>query len=248
MIVLNNNDIARATQGRWINRESEIPIERVVFRLAAIEPGDIFFPYETDDWIESSDNNNRYVEKAFKRGAVAVALPEKTDIKTPHPTLLVEDLRAALRNFSTESSKKTEATKVMVTGSFGKTGFKHQLHTLIGSHLNTLAFPGSANQSLPIYKSMASIQEDNEVVIVEVAAPGYRVAKRRSRYVTPDIAVVTNIGPEHLKQHGGSIENVITNKARTAYGLNDGGLMIIPDQKEYDTKTKMKKVIHKIIR
>lgn len=54
----------------------------------------------------------------------------------------------------------------------------------------------------------------------------------------PDIAVITNIGPEHLRQHGGSIENVIENKSRVAYGLKDNGLIIIPNQKEYNTKEK----------
>ena len=41
-------------------------------------------------------------------------------------------------------------------------------------------------------------------------------------------------------------ENVIENKSRIAYGLNDNGIIIIPNQKEYNTKEKMTNYIKKI--
>lgn len=91
-----------------------------------------------------------------------------------------------------------------------------------------------------------NIKEHHDIAIVEVAAPGYNISRTRASYVEPDIAIITAIGAEHLKQHGGRIENVIENKSRVAYGLSDGGYMIIPDQKKYSTKDKMKEYIRNI--
>lgn len=246
MITLNNEEIANATNGKWINKQEEIEILRVSFSASQVEKGDLFFPYDTTRWMENTKENEDAINRALKKGAVAVALPFGTKISTTIPTLQVEHLRDAFREFAIESTNKTEALKILVAGSFGKTGFKKQLHTLISDFKNTFAFLNSANESLPIYRGLTSIPKDCEIAIIEVAAPGYSLAKRRSNYVKPNIAVITNIGPEHLKQHGGSIENVIENKSRVAYGLNDKGIIIIPNQKEYNTKEKMTNYIKKI--
>ena len=186
MITLSNDEIEQATSGKWIHKPKEIAIERVTFILSEIQKGDFYFPYNSEAWIENSEKNLKHIESAFKLGAVAIALPSNTKIKTHKPTLLVEHLRDAFRAFSKSSTNKTSAVKILVTGSFGKTGFKKQLYTLIKEHKKTFAFLNSANQSLPIYRALTSIPHGTEVTIIEVAAPGYKVSKTREKYVNPD--------------------------------------------------------------
>lgn len=246
MITLNNDEIAKATKGKWLNKNEEVEILRVSFSASQVEKGDLFFPHDTTRWLENNKENEEAINKAIKKGAVAIVLPFNSKLTTNLPLLQVEHLRDAFRDFAIESTKKTEALKILVAGSFGKTGFKKQLHTLISGFKNTFAFLNSANKSLPIYRGLTSIPKDCEIAIIEVAAPGYSLAKKRANYVKPNIAIITNIGPEHLRQHGGSIENVIENKSRIAYGLNDNGIIIIPNQKEYNTKEKMTNYIKKI--
>jgi len=246
LILLNYKEIEEITKGSWENIYSDFDIDGINHYLPEILKGDLYFPRNTNGWIEHSNENINAIQRAIKQGAIAIVLPYNTKIKTQHPVLKVKELEESFREVALKNSQRSKSIKILVTGSYGKTGFKTQLYSLIKNYKNTFTFLDSANMDFPIYRLLASIQKNSEVTIVEVAVPKHSVAKERAELVNPDIAIITNIGPEHLRQHGGSIENVIENKSRIAYGIKDNGIIIIPDQIEYNTKEKMTQYIKDI--
>ena len=88
----------------------------------------------------------------------------------------------------------------------------------------------SANKNLAILRALANIRVADEVAVIEVSVPAADRATTRAGWVKPDICVITDVGFEHMRSHGGSLDNVIANKARVAVGLKTRGIFVIPEK------------------
>ncbi len=228
-ILLTPDELAEVTGGYWENLpDAGLDIKYINFRLGGIKPGYLHVTYNDVDWPGwgSSESKLDYV---FSKGAVAVVIRKDAEIKSDKPMLRVDNTKSALKAIGIATANATTAKKVLVTGSFGKTGIKTQLYHLIRDQMNTNAVLNSANKDAPIWRALGAIRKNDEVAIVEVAVPAPGRGKQRARWVSPDICIISAIGLEHVKSHGGTLNHVITNKAEVVKGLPQGGLVIIPD-------------------
>ena len=227
-IVLSVQQLADATGGRWENLPQEgLTITSVAFRLSQIVPGCLAITYNMEQWDKRGDTESQQ-ELLFSRGACAVVVREAAPCPGNRPVLRVHDTRKALRDIAITTSLYASAYRVLVTGSVGKTGFKTQLHHLIKDTVRAHAALNSGNMDLPIWANLASMRSADSHAIFEVAVPGPGLGATRALYVRPDLGVITAIGAEHIKQHGGTIADIIANKASVARGLRPGGTMIVP--------------------
>ena len=236
-ILLSPQELAHVTNGYWENLPKDLNITFVNFRTVGVKQGDLHISYNEENWNDRGSSENK-LDKVFAQGAVAAVVRKKATISTTKPILRVDDTKKALKQIALATSEKSLATKVLVTGSFGKTGFKTQLYHLIKDQKNTNAVLNSANKDVPIYRALASIRKNDEIVIVEVAVPAPRRGQKRSSWINPNLCVITDIGLEHIKSHGGKIENVIVNKSEVAASLQKGGKFIIPQKGELTQKLK----------
>jgi len=229
-ILLTADELAKITHGYWENLVNNLDIKFINYRVAGITPGDIHVSTNEFDW-HGRENSEQNIDKVFENGAVAAIVRNKAKIISDKPILRVENTKKALKAIGLETSKKSNATKVLVTGSYGKTGFKTQLYHLLKQQIATNAVINSANKEIPIWRALGSIRKNDKIAIIEVAVPGPGRGKQRSRWVKPNICIITDIGLEHIQTHGGTLENVIANKSEVAKGLMDGGKFIIPQKK-----------------
>ena len=90
------------------------------------------------NWYDKNQDNEYDIPKAIKQGASALMVQEETNIKNlTVPILVVEDTYYALRNLALFSSSKSNAKRVLITGSYGKTGFKIHLYNLISKKISS---------------------------------------------------------------------------------------------------------------
>lgn len=224
-LILTLREMELVTGGRWRNLpQGGLNISGVNFHLPSVAQGDLFAYFGREG--EAEEDVRKTVDRAFRRGAVAVLLSRGPASNLRHPMLEVVDTHQALHALALGASLKFDGTRILVTGSHGKTGFKNQLHHLIQKQIATHAGLTSANMEIPVMRTLASLPRDVAVVIVEVAVPARNIGRERAFFIRPDYCVFTGIGPEHLSSHK-SLEQLIRNKAEVVTSLRPGGRCLI---------------------
>jgi len=97
---------------------------------------------------------------------------------------------------------------VAITGSNGKTTTREMTAAVVGQRFPTLSSRGNFNNEIGLPLTLLKLDHGHKCAVVELGmnAPG-EIAKL-GEMCMPDIGVITNIGPAHLKGVG-SIEGVM---------------------------------------
>ncbi len=115
-----------------------------------------------------------------------------------------EDHRAAgfVRQAS-ERLSRVSPTVVAITGSFGKTSTKHHLAELLGGRHGVVPTPRSFNNRAGLSRAInENVIDGTRYFIAEMGTYGSGEISDLTSWCTPDIAVVTSIGPVHLERMG----------------------------------------------
>ncbi len=114
-----------------------------------------------------------------------------------------------------------------ITGSYGKTSFKHILAHILASHAPTLATPGSVNTLMGITRIIRErLRNDHAYFIVEMGAYGIGSIKRLCGLTPPDAAIVTAVGLAHMERFK-SIDTVAQAKSELPQALPQTGSAIL---------------------
>ncbi|MFJ6080203.1 UDP-N-acetylmuramoyl-tripeptide--D-alanyl-D-alanine ligase [Streptomyces sp. NPDC092369] len=183
------------------------------------EPGGLFVAF-TGEHVDGHD----YVGQASRAGAVAVLGSRPT----PLPTVVVEDVRAALQVLAAHvvARLRDGLTVVAVTGSQGKTGTKDLLAAVLSSTAPTTATVGSLNNELGVPLTMLRASTATRFLALEMGARHVGDIARLTDLVAPDIAVVLNVGQAHLGEFG-SRAAIARTKGELVRGLAPGGTAVL---------------------
>lgn len=145
-----------------------------------------------------------------------------------HPLVIaVNDSSRALKDVASLVASKSVAKVVAITGSSGKTSTKDMLHSLLKNQVNTVASKASFNNEVGVPLTLLSLEPDTRVAVVEMGMQAPGEIGELVRIVTPEIAIITNIGPAHF-EYAGSLENIARGKAEIARDLPPHGGLVIP--------------------
>lgn len=103
------------------------------------------------------------------------------------------------------------ATKLAVTGSYGKTSVKGYLEQLLHMRYGTLSSPENYNTPLGVAKTMEEATGEEQMLVLEMGARRRGDISELCELVRPDIGVITGIAPQHLETFG-SIDNILAEK------------------------------------
>lgn len=146
-------------------------------------------------------------------GAIALLL---SPLMLPLANLVLWPYEEALRRYflrlAKDNLRRSGATVICITGSYGKTSTKHYLQHILSARYNTLMTPKSFNTLMGISRAINDRLAGNasyDYFIVE--ADAYFVGENASicRLVEPQIGMVMTVGPMHLERLG-SMENIAT--------------------------------------
>jgi UDP-N-acetylmuramoyl-L-alanyl-D-glutamate--2,6-diaminopimelate ligase len=191
----------------------ELDVRAIAYDSRKVAPGSLFVAIEG-----FHRDGHEYVGDAVKRGAVAVVAQRR--IRTKAPVAIVADTRAALADLAAELFEHpTRKLKLIgVTGTDGKTTTVHLISDVLEAGGESTGFATtvdfkvvdhrSPNDTRQSTQEAVEIQEFFAELLVAggtwgvLEATSHALALRKLRGTEVDIAVFTNLSPEHLDFHG----------------------------------------------
>ena len=178
-------------------------------------------------------NNNqliRFLNKSIENRPCGIVSQWSHDISSPTiPCFKVKSTEQYFSRLAFLSRQAFEGIVIMIIGSHGKTSIKNQLGHMLSQIYDCHYYRDSKNQSWPIYRTLASIRTNTQIVIIEVATAAEGVAFTRSSLVKPHVVVVAHIGYDHMKSYQ-SIKELIANKFQVFSSISAPGICLLPYQ------------------
>jgi len=119
---------------------------------------------------------------------------------------------------ATEALRRVRPTIVAITGSYGKTTTKAYVRHLLGTTAPVMASPASFNNRMGLARAVNEhLSPGTKVFVAEMGTYGPGEIASLCRWIPPDIAVITAIGPVHLERFG-SLDVTAGSKAEILRG------------------------------
>ena len=120
---------------------------------------------------------------------------------------------------------RPDLIKIGITGSYGKTGVKEILSTLLSRKYSVLKTPGSFNTPMGICRTVNELKPSHEVFVAEMGARRIGDIAELARMVKPKFAVITGITCQHAETFG-SVEAVKRTKFELIESLPEDGFAV----------------------
>ncbi|MEF2230909.1 MAG: UDP-N-acetylmuramoyl-tripeptide--D-alanyl-D-alanine ligase [Pseudodesulfovibrio sp.] len=200
--------------------QERVQIRSVQTDSRAVEPGDLFvcLPGDTFDGHE-------FAAQAAKKGAAAVVASRMIPA-VPVPVIMVTDTVRALGRLAACWRDICGARLIAVTGTAGKTTVKEMLFTVLSRKFPAAKNYRNFNNQIGLPLSMLRADESQAVWIMELGISRLGDMEDLAPIATPDIAVITNVGPGHLEGLG-DVAGVARAKTALLRFLRQGGMAVI---------------------
>ncbi len=134
-------------------------------------------------------------------------------------------------------------TVVAITGSYGKTSTKGYVTHLLSGSRSTVASPASFNNRAGLSRAVNEhLVPGTDVFVAEMGTYGPGEIAELCAWMTPDIAVITAIGPVHLERFGSEDRivdakaEILTKAPAVVLVVDDPRLAALADGAEADAK------------
>jgi UDP-N-acetylmuramoyl-tripeptide--D-alanyl-D-alanine ligase len=214
-------EVARLTGGRILRGAAG-----TVFRSFSIDsretaPGGLFFA------IRAERDGHDFVPAAAANGAAGAVVSRPVSLAgETFGLVLVEDTLAALQDLAAAALARRPVKVVGITGSIGKTTTKEFAAALLSSRFKTLKSTANFNNHLGLPLSLLGLEEDDEVAVLEMGMSAPGEIRALARIAPPDVAVITNVAPVHLKFFG-SLDEIAGAKREILEGAKAGATAVI---------------------
>jgi UDP-N-acetylmuramoyl-tripeptide--D-alanyl-D-alanine ligase len=172
-------------------------------------------------------NGHAYLPDATKAGAVAALVQEPPTHQLPNLHLIgVESTRVAMGKLATFVRRQMQSTVIAVAGSNGKTTTKYFVDSVLSPTLRGSLSPKSFNNDIGVPLAIFPANPNDDYLVLEIGTNHHGEVKHLAEMAEPDIAVITNVGAEHLEGLG-DIDGVRREEASIVTGLNPNGCLIV---------------------
>lgn len=215
-------EIERATGG---TASHDFQASGVEMDSRDVKPGDLFVALKGE-----AMDGHRFIPQAFEKGAIAAIVDRPVD----YPHVLVEDTTRALHALAHFARERSQAVRIGITGSVGKTGMKEAIFACLDR-----ASRGAAHRSVRSYNnhvgvplSLARLPARSRFGVFEMGMNHRHEIAPLAAHVRPHVALITTIAPAHIENLG-SLAAIADEKADIFTGLVPGGTAIIPADSEW---------------
>ena len=189
-------DVERCLGGMAEEGHKEIAIASVKTDSRTVEKGDLFFCVSGENF-----DGHEFAAKAVQSGAAAVVASRMID-EVDAPVIMVRDTVNALGRLAACWRDMCGAKLIAVTGTAGKTTVKEMLYAVTSQRFETAKNYRNFNNQIGLPISMLKATVDQEIWIMELGISEHRDMQELAPVASPDIAVITNVGPGHLSGLG----------------------------------------------
>lgn len=216
------SDIIAATGGRALNENSAANVTSVSTDTRTITPGALFVPI-----VGPRFDGHEYIAEAAEKGAIC-ALTERQNAPTDMdiPLIYVGSTRRALLDLAHFGRMKHGVKVVAIAGSAGKTTTKDMIAEVLSQRFKTRRTIKNFNNDIGLPLSVFPLEPDDEMLVLEMGMNHAGEVRELTLAGAPDIAVITNIGDEHMENFENR-EGVLLANLEIADGLRTGGKIIL---------------------
>jgi UDP-N-acetylmuramoyl-tripeptide--D-alanyl-D-alanine ligase len=212
-----STEIAAACAG---TASADFAVGGVSFDSREVEAGDLFIALKGE-----ATDGHRFIDAALARGAAGLLVSE--GVAAPH--VRVADTMAALNALGAAARDRSNATRIGVTGSVGKTGVKEALKAALSR-----TTPDAVHASVKSYNnhtgvplSLARMPAASRFGVFEMGMNHAGELADLTQLVRPHIAIVTWVASAHREFFATEVD-IARAKAEIFAGLPAGGTAIIP--------------------
>ena len=185
-----------------------------------IQKGEIYLPLKGENF-----DGEKFIDKAIEMGAVGYFCTSEQIFDNACLILQVENTLTAYLELARFYKRKINPTTVAITGSSGKTTTKEMAYCVAKENFRTHKSELNFNNEIGLCKTILSMPEDTEVLILEMGMRGLGEIELLSKYSEPDITIIANVGTAHIGRLG-SRENIAQAKCEINKFLKENGTLI----------------------
>lgn len=220
-------EILLVTDGILISGNPNVEVNGVTFFLRHIHPGDLFILANPKIWGKKYKDLSHKIPNIIKAGANIILSDQPLkNVPKDYPIIQVENSLQALKKLGIYARERFKGTVICITGSVGKSSTKECLHHVLSQQGSAHKTTGNFNCQYGLPLSLAQTPRNYQFGIFEssLSYQGTSLAKFKS--VSPNIAIITEIQPDHL-QFCSSLEEIADNKAKIFDALEPDGTAIL---------------------
>ena len=235
----------------YLGYPTDVNITSITHDSRKVKHGSLFIALKGE-----FEDGYKYINDAINNGAVAIlANSRPVNIKSDTPILNVSNVRQAMAkiacNFFDNPSEKINL--IGVTGTNGKTSVCYLINHILNDNnfpsgsIGTLGYINSSNiistgfttpESIDLQQILdTSVKGGLENIVMEVSS--HSIAMHRVDGLNIDIAIFTNLTPEHLDFHK-TMENYLHEKQKMFTRLDKNSDCIINIDDDYSEKIVLK--------
>lgn len=171
-----------------------------------ISPGELFVSLKGERF-----DGHDFVRQAASKGAVAAVVSREIDRAEDFPIILVADTLRALGDLAADWRGRFDPVVVGITGSNGKTTVKEMIGSILSVSHPILKSEGNLNNLIGLPLTLFRLTGGERYVVLEFGTSRFGEIRRLSEIASPQVGVITNIGPSHLEFFG-DLEGVAREK------------------------------------
>ncbi len=247
-------EIIEATRGELLCGDLRRPFSGVSIDSRNISGQDVFvaIPGEFHDGHSFTSNivdqgGRGLVISRHKADQMPIATWRTHDVVC----IAVEDTTRALGDMAAFNRLRSHASVVAITGSNGKTTTRRMTTAVLDRQYDILTAVGNYNNDIGLPLTLLGLSTGHQWAVLELGTNNPGEIARLAEICSPDIGVLTNIGPAHLEGLG-SIEGVMQEKGDLLKSLGPGHKAILnaddPRVIQLVSKTKAEVILYGLSR
>ncbi len=221
-------EILAATNGRLVSGEISELSGSICATLEELEPGQWFIALP-----ETQRDGHDYLSDAIHRGAIGCVVVDRRryPFSAPGSTLIaVPSTLQAYYELAKFARQQINPKVIAVTGSSGKSTTRDMCSSILSKAFRVHRSTSNSPDARSFAKTVLAMPNETDVLVVELSQRGRGQISWLATGLSPDIAVITNVGLAHLETLG-SLENIAAAKCELLESMSlDAGVAIIGDE------------------
>ena len=196
-VLLNIEDIFNIPDAEIYDPDKLKSIENVSIDSRQIKKNTLFIAIKGERF-----DGHDFIRSAIRNGAKAVMINKNVlknfdDIKVPIVT--VKNTTNALGDTARIWRSKLEAKVIGITGSSGKTTIKNMLTEILSEKYSVNKTEANNNNHIGVPLTILNTNTNHQVLVAELGTNHFGEIPYTAEILSPDYALITNIGDSHLE-------------------------------------------------
>jgi UDP-N-acetylmuramoyl-tripeptide--D-alanyl-D-alanine ligase len=222
-------DIMDATGGELVAGERGQRFSSISIDSRRIAAADLFVAIRGE-----VHDGHRFIRDVLERGVrgLVVAHSRVGDLPSglhpghPIACVAVADTTRALGDLGAYHRRRSRAAVIAITGSNGKTSTRRMAAEIVSRHFAVLEPVKNLNNQFGVPLTLFELAPHHDWAVLELGTNRPGEIARLAEICTPNVGLITNIGPAHLEGLG-TLEGVLAEKGALLAGLAPGGRAVL---------------------